>query len=135
MNKADKLLYQENVAGANLVVVFVLLNMVFTIFNLRNMPVMYDIGIFVMYNILVSLVGFLASTKMRIYKKKWAYVGFVIALVQFFRITRIPDVYEAGLTMVLTVMVVISAVSMIAGSVITMRRSTLKNDYEASLKA
>ncbi len=135
MNKAEKYLFQENVAGANLVMLFVILNMIFTILNLRVMPVMYHIGISVMYNILVSLVGVLASTQVRAYSKAWAYIGFVIAVVQLLRIPTIPEVYEKGFTMALTVIIILSAVSIIAGSLITIRRATLKNNYESGLKA
>ena len=135
MNKADKLLYQENKAGSNLVVLFVILNMAYTIYNLRVMPVDMNVGIFVMYNIVVSLLAFLASTKMRTYNKSWGYAGLVIAVVQLFRIIRLPDVYETGFYMTLVAMIVLSAVFMIAGSLITIRRSTIKNEYEDGLNA
>lgn len=135
MNKADKLLYQENKTGSNFVMGFVMLNMAFTVYNLRVMPIDLNVGMFVMYNIFISLVGFLASTKMKIYHKKWAYAGLVIALAQLFRILSIPDVYESGFYMILVTMVVLSAVFMVAGSLITIRRSTIKEKYESGLNA
>lgn len=135
MNKADKLLYQENKAGSNLVVLFVLLNVAFTIYNLRVMPVDLDVGIFVMYNILVSLVAFLASTMMLRYNKRWGYAGLVIAVIQFLRIFNIPEGYETGFDLTLKAMVVLSAVCLLAGSIITIRRATIKSKYEAQLKA
>jgi len=135
MNKADKMLYQENVAGSDLVVLFVVLNMIFTIMNLRDMPIDLNIGIFVMYNILLSLVTFLASTKMKIYKINWGYAGLVIAAIQILRIFRIPEGYSANFEMSLKALVIGSAIALAMGSVITIRRSAIKNKYEASLEA
>lgn len=135
MDKADKMLYQENVAGANLVVLFVVINMVFTIMNLRFMPIDLNIGIFVMYNILLSLITFLASTKMKVYKKKWGYAGVVIAVIQLFRVLNIPEGYTPGFEASLKAMVIGSAIVLVVGSVITIRRSAIKSKYEASLEA
>lgn len=134
-NKAEKMLYQENKLGADLVIMFILLNMVFTIFNLRDMPIDTNIGIFTMYNILLSLAAFLASTKMRVYNSKWAYTFIAVAVIQCFRVLRIPTEYEAGFRSTLMAFVFASAVALVVGCVITIRRTAVKTAYENSLKA
>lgn len=134
-NRAEKMLYQENKLGADLVVLFIILNMVFTIFNLRFMPIDMNIGIFTMYNIVLSLAAFLASTKMRVYNSRWAYAFILVAVVQCFRVIRIPDVYEASFTNLLMGLVFVSAAFLVAGSVVTIRRSAVKTAYEKSLPA
>ncbi len=134
MNKADKMLYQENKLGSGFVVLYIITNMAFTIFNLKNMPVDIDLGGFIMLNILLSLVGFLASTKMKVYLIKWGNAGIVLGLFQFIRLMTIPEGYTATLDMSLKALLVASGICMLIGSIVTIRRSKIKDTYELELK-
>lgn len=135
MKNVEKMLYQENKLGSSLVVLFVVLNMAFTIFNLKNMPVEFSLGVFVMFNIVLSLTGFLASTKMKVYLIKWGYFGVVLSIVQVVRVMNIPEGYEANLNTALVALVLTSAASLLAGSIVTIIKSGKKTAYENSLKS
>lgn len=135
MKNIEKMLYQENKLGSSLVVLFIVLNMAYTIFNLKNMPVEFSLGVFVMFNIILSLVGFLASTKMKVYLVKWGYFGILLSIVQVFRVANIPEGYETLLNTSLVVLVLTSAVALFAGSLITIIKSGKKTAYENDLKS
>jgi len=135
MINAEKLLYQPNKSGSTYVVFFILLNMLFTILTLKSMDMTINLGIFTLFNILVSLVGFLASTKYSIYKMKWAYGGTLFSLWQAGRIFFIPEELDAALTFYLTIILLVSAGCLLIGSLITIRKTKIRNDFEASQTA
>lgn len=130
MNNPEKMSYQVNKSGSDFVVFFIALNMVYTIFTLKFMPITLAIGTFTLFNIAISLVAFLGSTKYKIYQIKWAYGGIVLALIQAGRILFLPVEFEPGLRMFLIVVLELSAVLLVIGSLITIRKSKVKQAFE-----
>lgn len=130
MINPEKMLYQVNKSGSNLIVLFILINMFYTILALTYMPLTILVGSFTIVNIVISLAGFLGSTKCKVYNIKWAYAGVVGAILQAVRFVEIPASFDADLRMILIVALELSAVALLAGSIITIRKSIIKNNYE-----
>lgn len=130
MINPEKMLYQVNKSGSNLIIVFILLNMFYTIQTLTYMPLTILVGSFTIVNIIISLAGFLGSTKCKVYNIKWAYAGVVGAILQAVRFIEIPASFDSGLRMTLFIALELSAVALLAGSIITIQKSKIKNDYE-----
>ncbi len=129
MKNPEKMLYQENTLASNFIMIFIILNLVFTIFTMNNMPVNSSVGTFTMLNILLSLLGFLASTKCKIYKKNWGYFALIIGVAQIFRFIVLPMEIAQGMRMFLIVTLEISAFAMIIGSIITINRATVRQRF------
>lgn len=134
MIQAEKLIYQENKLSANLIVLYISLNMLYTIMTLEKMPVNLFIGSFTLINIILSLVGFLVSTKCKAYDINWAYAGLGLAAFQFLRFFFIPDGFEPSYKLLLIVVLLSSAVALLVGSLITIKRAKIKNTYTQSLQ-
>lgn len=130
MINPEKMLYQVNKSGSNLIVLFILINMFYTILALTYMPLTILVGSFTIVNIVISLAGFLGSTKCKVYNIKWAYAGVVGAILQAVRFVEIPASFDADLRMILIIALELSAVALLAGSIITIRKSIIKNNYE-----
>lgn len=132
MNNPEKMLYQVNKSGSNLVVIFILLNMLYTIVSLTYMPMTVFIGTFTIVNIIISLAAFLGSTKFKVYNIKWAYAGLVGAVAQAIRFIEIPSVFDSGLRSMLFITLEVSAICLLVGSIITIKKSRIKTSYEQS---
>lgn len=130
MNNPEKMLYQVNKSGSNFVIIFILLNMFYTIVSLKFMPMTILIGSFTITNIAISLVGFLGSTKCKMYNINWAYFGVIGAIAQAIRFLEIPATFDGNLWTLLFITLEVSAISLLAGSIITINKSKIKTNFE-----
>jgi hypothetical protein len=98
------------------------------------MPVDLWIGGVTLYSIGLSLVGFLASTKYKIYNIKWAKFGIFLAITQGLRLLIIPDGLTPGIRIFVTVVLFISAVLALASALVTISRCKKRQAYIASIE-
>ena len=130
MNNPEKMLYQVNKSGSNLIILFILLNVFYTIVSLKYMPMTILIGSFTIVNIAISLMGFLGSTKCKLYNINWAYAFVVGAIAQAVRFFEIPATFDPSLRLLLIVTLELSAISLLAGALITINKCKIKTKFE-----
>lgn len=126
-NKGEKYLYIENKSGYNFVLLFIILNIVAFLTSLDKIVIDSGIMVYSLFNILLSLLTFLAATQQKVYSKKWAYLSVLIAVVQFVRVFLSVPVYrDTSVELFVNSLIIISAVSLVVGSVITIRKNKLR---------
>lgn len=129
MKQYEKRLYQNNVLGYNLVIGFIILNTIYSILTLKNMVLNYKIGIFVMTNIILSLVSFLAAVKVKNYSILWSYSTFGIGIFQAIRLFLENGIFIDRGNTYLTIIMIISIVSVISGSIVSIIRSNKRRSF------
>lgn len=131
MNNIEKRLYLENSRSQQLIMLYLLGNTAFTIFYVVNMAVDWQLGIFVMVNIFLSLLAFLTAVRQKMYITQWGYVGLAMAAFQLIRLLWIPDELTGSLRILLVALLIASSVSAFAGSIISIKRSQEREKYIA----
>lgn len=134
-NKGEKFLYIENKSGYNFVLLFIVLNIVAFLTSLDRIVIDSGIMVYSMFNILLSLLTFLAATQQKIYSKKWAYISLVIAVVQVIRVFLSVPVYrDTSIELFINSLLIVSAVSLVVGSAITLWKNNLRQEAEGLQK-
>lgn len=126
MSKNEKFLYQENKLAYDLVLAALAVNTAIVILVLKAMEVNYLIGSVIMFNIVLSLFGFLLAIKLKKYFKNWAIAAFIVAIIQYMRIVTLPELENLKLVLFLDTLLVISGTFMLLAGVITFSRATKK---------
>ncbi|GKX29418.1 hypothetical protein SH1V18_18980 [Vallitalea longa] len=129
MKLDEKKLYQKNKIGYNLVLIFVILDTIYTIFTLKNMAIDYSIGIFIITNILLLMVGFLAAVKLRVYSLKWSYLSILMGVVQGIRFFFIPHELCGQVKMYLSLVLLASAVVVFIAGIVSTIKSNNRIHY------
>ena len=129
MNTAEKRLYLENATSQSLVLLYILGNTIFTIFYVNHMPVTSQLGRFVMVNIALSLLTFLMAVRLKTYAMRWAYLGIVLALFQLLRLLWIPVEIVNPIRLGLQLLLIFTAGSLLAASIICIKRATERQNY------
>lgn len=129
MKGYEKRLYQNNILGYNLVIGFVALNMIYCLFTLKNMALDYKIGIFIMTNIVLSLVSFLSAAKVKNYSILWSYITFVIGIFQLARYFLEKGIHQSKPATYISMCLIMSIFFIFIGSLISIFRSTKRKNY------
>lgn len=124
MQIVERKLYQKNKLGNLFVLLYIGLNIVYSIFNINMMPKASELGMFVMSTILLLLVGFLTGTKLTSYSKIWSVVAVILGIFQFVRLTFDVSYLEPNMIFMLNIVLIASGISVIIGGLITYRFST-----------
>lgn len=135
--KADKMRYQTNGQAYG----FILLGLAISVaalFAIITPPTVvpdFTTAIEILINIVLLLVTFLAAERCKFYDRKWANVVIVIAVVHVLRIFYVPTRLVANgqitalqYTMI-TILLLVSALFLILGGLITMRKSKILHDH------
>ncbi|QUI24669.1 hypothetical protein HZI73_21240 [Vallitalea pronyensis] len=125
----EKKVYQKNNTGYYLLLTFIAFNTVYTIFRLRDMTVDYNIGLFIIVTIVLSLISFLATIKIRSYSLLWSYLSGCIGIFQIVRFFLMDNKFQGNLNIFLSVMLVISAVCAVAGGIISMIKTKQRTSF------
>ena len=129
MNTSEKRLYVENSLSQQLILFWLAGNTLFTILYVNNMAVTARLGFFVMINIALSLFAFLVAVRQKVYQIQWAYLGIGLALFQFARLFWIPEEILNPIRLYLQIMLVITSIAALAGSIICIQRSQERQQY------
>lgn len=127
MKKPERMLYQVNLKGYYLLIAFIALNTFYTVFILNEMDKDSQIGIFVMLTIFLILLGFFLAIKLKTYSVKWSYLTIIIGIFQGTRIVFTANNTEGALSLVLDLVLMLSALLCITGGVISLRKSKIRN--------
>ena len=131
MSSGEKRLYVENSLSQQLIMFWLAGNTLFTILYVNNMTVAARLGFFVMLNIALSLFAFLVAVRQKIYLIQWAYLGIGLAIFQFVRLFWIPEEIINPIRLYLQILLVITSVSALVGSIICIQRSQERQQYIA----
>lgn len=129
MKQHEKRLYLENSLSQQLILLYILGNTAFTIFEVVNMAVDFQVGTFIMLNIVLSLVSFLMAVRQKAYAIQWGYVGVALGVFQLTRLLWIPEELTGSLRILLIVLLLITGGFAIAGSVICIKRSQERQKF------
>ncbi len=129
MVKGEKLYYQENKLAYSCVIGFIILNVATTILTLRSMTIDFYIGIFTMYNIMLTLISFLAAVKLKKYSSIWAIIALIISFIQFIRCFKMPELKNEEMSLVIIVMMLVSAVLLLLSGIITLTKAKVRENY------
>jgi len=131
MKKHEKWLYQENTISQQLFMVFLLGNTIFAIFCANNMNVDFGLGIFIMVNILLSLLSFLVAVRQKVYMLKWGIIGAALAVFQLVRLAWIPEEIITPLRFQLMALLIVSSMCAFTGSFFCLKRTRERETYIA----
>lgn len=129
MKNNERLLYQQNTISQQLFMFYLLGNTAFTIFYANNAVVDYDLGLFIMLNIVLSLLGFLTAVRQRMYTMRWGYIGLAMGIFQLLRVQSIPEEIVDPLRFQLIGLLLVTGSLAIVGSVICLRRTAGRDQY------
>ena len=129
MKNKERLLYQQNTISQQLFMLYLLGNTAFTIFWANTADVDFDLGLFIMLNIVLSLLAFLTAVRQRVYAMNWGYVGLVIGVFQILRLIWIPEEIMNSLRLLLIGLLLATGFFAIVGSVICLQRTTDRTQY------
>lgn len=132
MQIVERKLYQKNKLGNLFVLLYIGLNIVYSIFNINMMPKAMPLGIFVMSTILLLLIGFLTGTKLANYSKAWSVVAVLLGIFQFVRLTFDVSYLEANMQLIFNIVLIVSGILVIVGGLLTFKFSMQR---EALLKS
>ena len=74
MKNKEILLYSQNTTSQQLFMLYLLANTAFTIFFANASNVDADLGLFIILNIILALLGFLTAVRERVYAMFWGYI-------------------------------------------------------------
>ena len=129
MSNIEKRLYLENSRSQQLIMLYLLGNTAYTIFYVVNMDVDFQLGVFVMVNIFLSLLAFLAAVRQKTYVAQWGYIGLVMAAFQLIRLLWMPEELTGTLRIFLVALLIATSIFAFAGSIICIRRSQEREEY------
>jgi hypothetical protein len=129
MKQDEKKLYQNNILGYNLVMGFIILNTIYTIFTLKSMELNYNIGIFIMLNIVLSLLSFLDAVKVKSYSIMWSYITFFIGIFQILRFLLWENKFFNRGNIMLGIIYLLSIFCIFLSSFISLIRSKKRQKY------
>ena len=129
MKNNEPLLYHQNTVSQQLFMFYLLGNTVFTIFVANTSIVDKDLGLFIMLNIVLSLLSFLTAVRQRVYAMNWGYIGLAIGVFQILRLIWLPEEIGNPLRLLLIGLLFVTGTLAIAGSVLCLKNTKDRNQY------
>jgi|GEM_PF-1345341 len=129
MKNKEILLYSQNTGSQQLFMLYLLGNTAFTIFFANAADVDKDLGLFIMLNIVLSLLAFLTAVRQRVYAMNWGYVGLVIGVFQILRLIWIPEEIVNPLRLLLIGLLFVTGSLAIVGSIKCLKRTSDRDHY------
>ncbi|KAA3661118.1 MAG: hypothetical protein DWQ04_17410 [Chloroflexi bacterium] len=129
MKSNEKRLFLENTLSQQLIMFYIVGNAAFTIFYVNSSDINYRLGTFIMLNIVLSLFAFLMAVRQKVYQATWGYIGIGIAVFQFARLFWIPEEIVNPVRLLLVLLLAVTAVSALTGSIICVKRSRERQNY------
>jgi len=129
MKKSEKRLYLENSLSQQLVLLYIAGNTLFTIIYVNNMNVDVQLGVFIMLNIVLSLLAFLMAVRQKLYASQWGYMGIAIGVFQLARLLWIPEEITGSMRFFLAALLIATSISALAGSIICIKRSRERQKF------
>ncbi|RMF01636.1 MAG: hypothetical protein D6768_10180 [Chloroflexi bacterium] len=123
MKTSEMRLYLENTLSQQLIFFYIGGLTLFTIFYINSMNVNVRLGIFIMVNIVLSLVGFLMAVRQKSYSSFWGYVGIALALFQFARLLWMPEEIVGSVKFISAALLIATGISALVGSIICIKLS------------
>lgn len=119
-------LYEDNKTGFTLVLLHIILNVVYSIFTIKNMETNYEVGIFIMTTIILLLLGFLTAVKVQKYSMPFSFVAIIIGLFQFTRPFFANNTASEGLTTTLNAFLILSGIVCVLGGIVSIRNARIR---------
>jgi len=129
MKNNESLLYHQNTISQQLFMFYLLGNTVFTIFVANTALVDKDLGLFIMINIVLSLLAFLTAVRQRAYAINWGYIGLAIGGFQILRSVWVPEEIGGSLRLLLIGLLFVTGSLAIVGSLMCLKRTTDRDQY------
>lgn len=129
MKSSEKSLYLDNSLSQKLIIFWLAGNTLFVILYINNMAVTARLGFFVMLNIALSLFAFLVAVRQKVYLIQWAYLGIGLAIFQIARLFWIPEEIINPIRLYLQILLVLTSVAALAGSIVCIQRSRERQLY------
>ncbi len=129
MKTSEKRLFLENSISQQLTLLYIGGNALFTILYVNSMDVDAQLGIFIMVNIVLSLVAFLMAVRQKLYAADWGYVGIALAAFQFARFLWMPAEITGSMRVFLAALLLATGISVLAGSIICIKRSRERQKF------
>lgn len=126
--KGEKYLYIENKSGYSFVLLSIIINGTGLLYSMDRIVVNNQILWYVILNIILTLFIFLDATEQKLYSKKWANVSFLVAAVQILRLFIQPDFKDANTEMIVNITLILSTISLVAGSLITLKKARMREE-------
>lgn len=123
MIKDEKLLFQENKISFQLVLLFIVFNTIITILVLKYMKVNVRVSIFVLYNIVLSLLSFLLAMKVKSYSLGWGRFAIIVSISQFIRVLIRPEITNVSVNRFIIILTILSAGCMMAGGIVAITKT------------
>ena len=128
--KADKMRYQTNTSAFSLILLGLVLSVaaLFSIITPSTIVPDFTTALEILINIILMLVTFLAAERCKFYDRKWAIAVIFIAAIHILRIFFVPtrlvanDMITASQYIKIILLLVGSAVALIFGAIITLRK-------------
>jgi hypothetical protein len=135
MRHKERRLFQKNKIGFLLMLVFIILNTVFSIYTLNSMTQDYYLGTFTMQTIVLLLFGFLTAVKIQTYSSVWwCFAAVVMGLYQGSRVFFTQTLMEGSQLFLFNIILIVSAGFCIAGGILsakwTKERQTIEIEQE-----
>jgi hypothetical protein len=93
------------------------------------MTINIRVGSFILFNIVLSLISFLLSIKLKKYSVNWAIFGLVIGALQVVRSFTLPQLPNEGTNKLLVVLSIISSAFIIMGGIVTIIKGKRRNRF------
>ena len=129
MKKHEKRLYLENAMSQQFMLLYIVGNVGFTIFTVNNRNVDYQLGIFILLNIFLTLLAFLTAVRQKTYAIEWSYVGFALAVFQFVRLLWIPEEIVNPMRFFLILLLIVTGGLAAMASILCIRRSRERQNF------
>ncbi len=128
MKNIERVIYEKNKAGAGAIFLFIILNIIYSIYAIKDMQVDYQVGIQVLIAIVSLLLGFLAAVKVERYSIPWCYVAIVIGVLQGLRVLFTPELSEESPVFLLNMVLLISVLTVIMGGYYSLKLSKARSE-------
>jgi hypothetical protein len=129
VKKHEKWLYQENAASQGLMFLYILGNTAFIIGYVNQAQVGYALGAFILLNIALLLISFLAAVRQKAYALVWGYAGAALGAIQFLRLAWLPAQALLPGKVILAALLVLSGTCALLGSVLCIKRSQERQNF------
>ena len=135
--KADKMRYQPNKGGYSFILLGLAISIaaLFSIITPTTDVPNFGTAVEILLNIILMLVTFLAAERCKVYSKDWALITLVIAGIHVLRIFWVPTQLVSNGQLSgwqftgIVFMLVASSVSLVLGSVITLRKQSVLHKH------
>lgn len=126
MKRPERLFYQTNKQSYNLILIYILLNILYIILYLNHMNVDIWVSYVSIVNIIILLISFLVAARIKVYDRKFQYVPIIFGIIQVFRLFTIPKEIVGKIKIILLIILIISAICCFMSSYIAIIKNNLR---------